>query len=381
MAYQSSARRRVPSRKSTPSQDPPSGTASSRVNTPDLFSSTTEDIPKHQHSIKPKAPTSIPKPPTPKPRRLVPPVSDSALSSSHAARQKGSEAFKVGDYTLALTHYTSALIPLPQTHPQRIIILSNRSLTNLKLGDSKAAIVDCDDLLSLVGPSRGEGEVISDKDGPKELKDLWGKGVMRKATGLESQEKYKEALEMWKIAVDAGIGGSQSLEGRRRCEKAIAPKPKPKQVTRTATPVRTSRTHPASSSATEELAKYNAAAAADEDEKTRLYDSVDSKITAWQGGKESNLRALLSSLDGILWPEAGWKKVNMAELVVANKVKIIYMKAIAKVHPDKVHSHPQTLLWVGLIADSDDCDHGAEDDCCGCICKIEWCMDGVQRSK
>jgi hypothetical protein len=59
-------------------------------------------------------------------------------------------------------------------------------------------------------------------------------------------------------------------------------------------------------------------------------------VTAWQGGKESNLRALLSSLDSILWAETGWKKVNMAELVVPNRVKIVYMKAIAKVHPDKV---------------------------------------------
>jgi hypothetical protein len=94
---------------------------------------------------------------------------------------------------------------------------------------------------------------------------------------------------------------------------------------------------PKGPSATETLAKHNATTAADEEEKLRLYDTVDAKVTAWQNGKESNIRALLSSLDLILWPEAGWKKVNMAELVVVNKVKIVYMKAIAKVHPDKVY--------------------------------------------
>jgi len=41
-------------------------------------------------------------------------------------------------------------------------------------------------------------------------------------------------------------------------------------------------------------------------------------------------------LDSVLWPEAGWKKVNMSDLIMPNKVKIVYMKAIAKVHPDKV---------------------------------------------
>jgi hypothetical protein len=336
VAYKSSARWRVPSRISTPVQDPPSRTTTPPVKpTTDLFSSTTEDIPKPASRAQPP----VPKASTPKPIRTIPPTSDSALSSSHAARQKGSEAFKVGDYTLALTHYTTALTPLPSTHPQRIIILSNRAITNLKLGDAKAAITDCNDLISLVGPSCGEGESIVDMDGQKDLRDIWGKGVVRRAMGLEMLEKYKDALEMWRLAVDTGIGGQQSLEGRRRCENAITPK----APTRTATPVTRStpsRTPTPSTrkgpSATAELAAYNTAAAADEDQRTLLYDSVEAKITQWQTSKESNLRALLSSLDSILWPEAGWKKVSMAELVVVNKVKVIYMKAIAKVHPDKV---------------------------------------------
>jgi hypothetical protein len=101
---------------------------------------------------------------------------------------------------------------------------------------------------------------------------------------------------------------------------------------------RKSTPRPADTRASDNLAQHNKAVAADEDAKTRLYDTVDLKVTSWQNGKESNIRALLSSLDLILWPEAGWKKVGMAELVMVNKVKIVYMKAISKVHPDKVHS-------------------------------------------
>jgi hypothetical protein len=59
-------------------------------------------------------------------------------------------------------------------------------------------------------------------------------------------------------------------------------------------------------------------------------------VVAWKGGKADNLRELLSSLELVLWPEAQWKKIGMAELVLPNKVKIQYMKGIAKVHPDKV---------------------------------------------
>jgi len=57
---------------------------------------------------------------------------------------------------------------------------------------------------------------------------------------------------------------------------------------------------------------------------------------AWKSGKENNLRALVASLENVLWPELGWVKVGMRELVTPSQVKIRYTKAIAKVHPDKV---------------------------------------------
>jgi hypothetical protein len=46
----------------------------------------------------------------------------------------------------------------------------------------------------------------------------------------------------------------------------------------------------------------------------------------------------------VLWPELGWQKVGMAELVSSNQVKIRYTKAIAKLHPDKVRSFLSTLF-------------------------------------
>jgi len=52
--------------------------------------------------------------------------------------------------------------------------------------------------------------------------------------------------------------------------------------------------------------------------------------------KEANIRALIASLETVLWPELGWVKVGMHELVTPSQVKIRYTKAIAKVHPDKV---------------------------------------------
>jgi hypothetical protein len=63
---------------------------------------------------------------------------------------------------------------------------------------------------------------------------------------------------------------------------------------------------------------------------------VDARLIAWKGGKETNIRALIASLETVLWSELGWQKVGMAELVTPSQVKVKYTKAIAKLHPDKV---------------------------------------------
>ncbi|KAH7413750.1 hypothetical protein DE146DRAFT_638464 [Phaeosphaeria sp. MPI-PUGE-AT-0046c] len=304
---------------------------------------------------KSRTPARTPSPPRPKaPPRQIPPVSSSALSSSSADRQKGSEAFKRGDYSAAHTAYTSALSPLPQSHPVTIVVLCNRAVTNIKVGDPKAAIADADAALAIIGISRGEGERIATGgiEGEKDMKEFYGKALMRKAEALENMEKWSEAHRVWKEAVQNGVGGAISISGRNRCEKAATGgnNPAPTAVKRPP-PIRKPTLAKASalsdlgggvptkdSEAVMRMKAANAAAEKADDEKFALTDQVDSRLVTWKGTKSDNLRALLGSLDKVLWPEAGWTKVNMGDLVMPNKVKIIYMKAIAKVHPDKVCS-------------------------------------------
>ena len=90
------------------------------------------------------------------------------------------------------------------------------------------------------------------------------------------------------------------------------------------------------SEAVKRLRAANKAAEAADDEKFALSEKIDARISAWRDGKRDNLRALLGSLDQVLWENSGWKKIGLHDLVLANKVKINYMKAIAKCHPDKV---------------------------------------------
>jgi len=181
-------------------------------------------------------------------------------------------------------------------------------------------------------------------EGMKDMKEFWGKALVRKAEALEQMERWSEAAGVWKEAVEAGVGGATAAQGRQRCEKALQPKPKPASRL---TPKPVARPKPSAMSdlapaptqnfeAVNRLRAANAAAEKADDEKFALSDIVDAKLLKWRDGRKDNLRALLGALDQILWDGSGWKKVGMHELVLNGKVKINYMKAIAKVHPDKV---------------------------------------------
>lgn len=350
--YVSRNRRRPP---------PPSAPSSSKPATPEppqgdlLFGSGSAPREKSRNPFQQRYPNPVSQPPTtapqPEPSRAIPQrpnihLSSSAQQTSISARAKGSEAFKRGDYTLALTHYTTSLSPLPEAHILRIVVLSNRALCNLKLGDPKSALSDCEEILSIIGPGRGEGESIMLDGVNKDMKEFWGKTITRKAEGLEQLEKWVDAGATWTLAVESGVGGAIATAGRRRCESALRPKPTPKPATPSSL---SSRSNPArrppppkvvrphvDAQAVKALRQANALADRVEDEKLALHDGVEARIGAWKAGKEGNLRALLGSLDTVLWEGAGWKKVGMGDLLMPGKCKVVYMRGISKVHPDKV---------------------------------------------
>lgn len=60
------------------------------------------------------------------------------------------------------------------------------------------------------------------------------------------------------------------------------------------------------------------------------------KIRQWSKGKEGNIRALLSTLQYVLWPNSGWKPVPLVDIIEANAVKRAYQKALLCLHPDKL---------------------------------------------
>ena len=303
--------------------------------------------PSHSTSSQPRTPNpSAPIQIRPKTtQRRIPSIDPLSLAAAHTHRKTGTEHFKRGDYAAAHESYSSSLSQLPAHHPLTIVLLTNHALTALKTGEPKQAVSDANKALEIIGSGQGSGETIDIEGEAKNMKDFYGKALMRKAEGLENMEKWKEAGEVWKVTVESGVGGATAIQGRQRCEKALAPKP----ATRASTPRATPKPKPsnglssmreADSEAVIRMRKTNAEAEKADDEKFALSDAVDARISAWRGGREGNLRALLGAMDQVLWEGSGWKKVGLHELVVNGKVKVAYMRAIGKTHPDKVRSYP-----------------------------------------
>ncbi|KAK4790021.1 hypothetical protein SAY86_017325 [Trapa natans] len=78
-------------------------------------------------------------------------------------------------------------------------------------------------------------------------------------------------------------------------------------------------------------------------ERHRIAESLDVEIKRWAAGKEGNLRALLSTLQYVLWPECGWQPISLTDLITAAAVKKVYRKATLCIHPDKVQQKGANL--------------------------------------
>ncbi|KAH1112442.1 hypothetical protein GLYMA_04G209400v4 [Glycine max] len=81
----------------------------------------------------------------------------------------------------------------------------------------------------------------------------------------------------------------------------------------------------------------------DQAERHRVAETLDFEIKRWAAGKVGNLRALLSTLQYVLWPECGWQPVSLTDLITAAAVRKVYRKATLCTHPDKVQQKGATI--------------------------------------
>ncbi|KII94524.1 hypothetical protein PLICRDRAFT_127526 [Plicaturopsis crispa FD-325 SS-3] len=301
----------------------------------------------------PVVPSAPARPPSPITRKAItaPP---SAIAASAKHKAAGTEMFKLGRYAEAATAYTLAIDALPATHLLRVPLHNNRALARLRTGEHAGAVEDCTAVVGIVGdgyhPARERRVQAREEGAEVDLGDGLVKAWKRRAEAWEGREKWDDARKDWERVAAADWAGQQvrgeAVRGAGRCRRMAtdavgAPAKKPPPPKKPAPAPRPRPTAP--SQALNQLRAANNAAEAEDEERYQLKDKVDARLLAWKGGKETNIRALIASLDTVLWPELGWVKVGMGELVSPSQVKIRYTKAIAKLHPDKLNTGNTTL--------------------------------------
>ncbi|KAL5508336.1 SWA2 [Sanghuangporus vaninii] len=305
--------------------------------------------------------TALNRTPPPRERQSTPPLrvrqavsaSPSAISTSNAHKAKGTEFYKLGQYANAEQAYSTAIELLPANHLLLVPLYNNRALSRIKIGEHSGAVEDCTTVVSIIGPDyhpAREAKVTREEEGASvDLADALLKAFRRRAEAYEGREKWDLALKDWEALIACEWSAkmrSDAFAGSSRCRKMLTPEkvthshglPASRPVPRPAV------TKPQQDfEAVKKLRQANQALEQEEQAKANLKDSVDARLLAWKAGKETNVRALVASLENVLWPELGWQKVGLHELVAPNQVKIRYMKAIAKLHPDKINSSNTTV--------------------------------------
>ncbi|KAF7365504.1 Uba ts-n domain protein [Mycena venus] len=311
----------------------------------DLFS---DDAPRKPYVSpnrhrKPQAPVTAPAQPAARP---VPPP------AAHPPAAAGQEKVALGQYGAALSAYTLAVDALPAGHVLLVPLLNMRALARLKEGDFRGVEADVaavEGIAAVGGRAFGKERVVMEGT-TIEMGEAVVEAWKRRAEALEGREKWDEAGRDWERVAGAAwakqADRDEGVRGAGRCRKMVTPAesvpatkpapPKPRPP-----PARTGSLPPS-----EAVLKLRQEVKAQEEEdlaKHQLKDTVDGKLIAWKGGKETNVRALLASLDTVLWPELGLQAIGMKDLVTPGQVKIRYMKAIAKLHPDKLNANNSTL--------------------------------------
>ncbi|KAG0683821.1 hypothetical protein C6P42_000083 [Pichia californica] len=281
----------------------------------------------------------------------IPPLDSAQKMVFSTSRELAQEQFKAGDYTSSLENYIAASNVIPSDHPFQIILNSNLALVYSKLGNPKNQLIVSNKGLELISKLTNKVPInklsIIILEGNKNLKSFWIKLMTKRAESFEFTEKWIDAKESYEKLISEGESTKAIMDGKNRCLKALNPRPLSKQTSKASIPSKPSPpSKPSNSSKSSENLKTvqesNKNKEREDEEKFNLHDKVEGQLDRWRMGNKDNIRALICSLDNILWSGLNWKPVKLTDLVLDNKVKIYYMKAVAKTHPDKISSNEST---------------------------------------
>lgn len=267
------------------------------------------------------------------------PITEIELSGYNEYKDRAGELFKAGDYVAASQEYEKSANTLPHRHPLRVISYSNLIASQLKIGQYKESLNVASMALDLFpGNTKQWTQLIQNSQPPRAFRDMWPKIVQRRAEAFEHLENYQDAFNTYQSLLENNFSTNKVLDGKRRCQKVLNPE-KAKVVPRKPVPTQDRSPSPKNADRVSEnlqkVKEENVKKAEEESQRQELYDSVYEQIKSWESGKPNDIRHLLSNIQTVVtWVD--WKPVSTADLVMPKKVKVTYLKAIAKTHPDKV---------------------------------------------
>ncbi|CAR27944.1 hypothetical protein ZYGR_0N04310 [Zygosaccharomyces rouxii] len=267
------------------------------------------------------------------------PITEIELSGYNEFKDRAGELFKTGDYVAALQEYEKSANTLPHGHPLRIISYSNLMASQLKTGQYKESLHVASMALKLFPEDTTQWtQLIQNSEPSKTYRDMWPKIVQRRAEAFEHSENFQEAFNAYQSLIEKNFCTNKIMDGKRRCQKVLNPE-KPKVVQKKPASSKSPSPSPNHSDKKyknlQKVKEDNRKQAEEDTQRHALYDRVYDQIKLWESGKANDIRHLLSNLQTVLtWVD--WKPVSPADLVMPKKVKITYLRAVAKTHPDKI---------------------------------------------
>ncbi|KAI9484095.1 MAG: hypothetical protein EXX96DRAFT_500791 [Benjaminiella poitrasii] len=329
---------------------------------------------------------------------------DPAVTYADKERKQGNYLFNKSQFSEAEAAYTLAIRSLPAGHGDLVLLCNNRAAARLKLSKYKECLEDCGFAIDIAQTQMNNHIPLSPimKSTSSTMRSQLIKALHRKACALEGMCLFDVAIQAYEeyLRYD-GSRTIQVTQSIMRCQQALFEYKKKQQqqqqqqqkqqqqqrqqqqqansqwkpttsktnanangsafpdidfdmfIPKKSKPTQAELDEINNSKAVQEMREREKKREAEEAERLKKTDKVNHEIKMWKLGKDKNLRALLSSLELILWPGVQWKAVMVSELLDPKRCKVTYMKAIAKVHPDKLPAN-STVEQRLLASDTND---------------------------
>ncbi|XP_068655357.1 uncharacterized protein [Aristolochia californica] len=231
-------------------------------------------------------------------------------------------------------------ISQPMPSPESIINAEPSSYRSVKISDDDFEIDSNASEISSIEQEPSAGARAQDQEQEEQQEDYYGEeedadflGSFVIEIGSDRREEVDEA-----VAVDEAIAWV-----KEKCRSQSAEDEEKRLVSNCPTQSgEYNETEILLAQVSKELKKWEADQGTKLPQKDMTMELLEEDIKLWSLGKEGNIRALLSTLQYILWPNSGWHAISLSEMIETSQVRKAYQRARLCLHPDKLQQKGAT---------------------------------------